>query len=190
MSNEEHISRGHLPPESWDDMFEEHENLDVCWEETLTSRKTKKRTNSRKKRKSEIGNIATTMNASKVTKRGRKPKKQREPKPQKYAGPSNTDVGSLLTGDLIQDARTNRDLPGLPAMTDTRKDKALTKLISSLPPEVHEIAKVDKKAFDRATKDFRKGNIWIAEEGSRLSGLNCTLRPHQVLGMASLEARA
>jgi hypothetical protein len=123
-----------------------------------------------------------------VTKRGRKSKKQPEPKAPKYAGPSNTDIGSLLTGDLIQDARANRDLPSLPAMTDTRKDKALAKLIASLPPDVQEIAKVDKKAFISATKNFRQGTIKIAEDGSKLTGLNCILRPHQVLGMALLEA--
>jgi len=160
----------------------EQESFDDYWEETLTSKKTKKQ-----KRKSKTVDIATVSNAPKVTKRGRKPKKQPEPKLPKYAGPSNTDIGSLLTGNLIQDAQANRGLPSLPAMTDTSKDRALTKLIVSLPPEVQDVAKVDKKAFISATKDFRHRTFKIAEDGGRLPGLNCTLRPHQVLGMISLE---
>jgi len=129
------------------------------------------------------------LNAPKVTKRGRKPKKQPEPKPPKYAGPSNTDIGSLLTGNLIQDAQANRALPALPAMTDTCKETALKNLIASLPPEVQEIAKVDKRAFISATRNFHPRSIKIKEDGGQLRGLKCTLRPHQILGMASLELR-
>lgn len=166
----------------------ELENIDTFWE-TLTSKKKKgsnsngrkKQSNSRGKRK-----LKTVDTTSKVTKKERKSKNQPQPKPAKYAGPSNTDIGSLLTGDLIQDARANRYLPALPAMTSTRKDKALKELVSSLPPEVQEIAKVDKKAFINATKDFRRGFLKIAEDGGRLSGLNCTLRPHQILGTTPL----
>lgn len=178
----------------------EQESFAISWEETLTSKKAKKcsnsdgrkrHTNSREKANSKTADTATVSNASKVTKRGRKPKKQPQPKLPKYTGPSSTDIGSLLTGNLIQDAQANRDLPGLPAMTETHKDKALAKLVASLPPEVQEIAKVDKRAFISATQDFRKGRLRIAEEGGKLSGLNCTLRPHQILGMAlSLEASA
>lgn len=174
----------------------ENQSIDICWEETLTNKKNKKgsKPNGRKqhaisteKRKSKIANNPATLHAPKVIKRGRKPKNQSKPKPPKYAGPSNADVGSLLTGDLIQDAQANRGLPSLPTMTSTRRGKALAQLIASLPLEVQDIAKVDRRAFISASKDFRNGTIKIAEEGSRINGLHCTLRPHQVLGMASFE---
>ncbi|KAF2432590.1 hypothetical protein EJ08DRAFT_695349 [Tothia fuscella] len=102
------------------------------------------------------------------------------------------DMGSLFTGNPIEDARNNRNRPSMPIMDSARKHDALHKLVASVPKEHRGAAGVDRNHLLSASRDFDgRGSCRTVEgqDGWKLSGMNCILKHHQLLGAAFMRRR-
>ncbi len=62
-----------------------------------------------------------------------------------------TNIRSLYTGNVIDDATANRNAAEQPKFTSTNKAAALTELIASIPEEERKTATADKNALLEAT---------------------------------------
>ncbi|KIW01890.1 hypothetical protein, variant [Verruconis gallopava] len=102
-------------------------------------------------------------------------------------------IGSLLTSNIIHDARGNENLGTLPVLSTTNRSLALKRLVASLPPEHRAAARIDKRALLDAMRDFstcRSIKIVPGEDGGYLlKGMVTPLKPHQLTGAAFMRRR-
>lgn len=96
--------------------------------------------------------------------------------------------------DVFRDAEEVADRSNQPAFKagTSRRDYALKDLIASVPQDDKPAAIGDKKFLEQSLKDFDgQGSCKPSKDGSgwSLSGMNCTLKHYQVLGVAFMRKR-
>jgi hypothetical protein len=132
------------------------------------------------------GKRSKEKSLDKVQDKNSRVSKKAKEKKAKNKDPNLMDYGSLWTSNVIQDARRNEGRPALPAMTSTRRDQALKALVASVPLENRKMARMDMNYLDSACKDFT-GRLSVrampGNDGWRVTGLNCILKHHQLLGI-------
>jgi hypothetical protein len=108
--------------------------------------------------------------------------------------PVMSNVGSLLTGNIFQDARhLNEGEETNPLqLTHRRRDEALTALVASLSTEERSLASVDKKELDKAAQKFSgHGSVYPCTKTGewKMKGFKSTLKHFQMLGTAWMRER-
>lgn len=179
-----------------DDRMEEYDQENVDHEETLCSAKAKRKaqhstakSNDKKKREPKSQKPPVQDKNARVRKSGPAKGETKRRKQKQPAKPKLTDIGSLLTGNILHDHASNQGKTALPQLTSNRRNEALNNLIASLPEEERKAAKSDKKYLDEACKVFKRGTLRVSKESEgdvptflKLKGLRCDLKPHQVMG--------
>lgn len=128
----------------------------------------------------------------KRAKRGEGKKRKSKKKEHPAADISNPmlDAASLFTANVFTDAAANENMPELPAITETRKDEALKKLIASVPLDQRKKAMTDKKELFAATKKFsRRGARPDGAGGWKITGMETSLKNYQLLGAGFMRER-
>ena len=122
--------------------------------------------------------------------------KKRASKPKK--GPIMSNVHSLLTSNLITDARSGSGnanalrQPGFGTATGRDRGKALQQLLASIPEEDRKTsgASADKNALVRACQSFNSRRMKPdGKAGWKLKGMETSLYHYQLLGAAFMRDR-
>lgn len=114
-------------------------------------------------------------------------------KKEKYAGPTMLNAEGINTVNVVEDAAHNDKLANPPTFgNQSTRNTALYRLIESIPTEKQDIAKTDIKFFNDKLKAFTgKGrSISSGPNGDwNVKGMRVTLKPYQMLGVASMRER-
>lgn len=138
--------------------------------------------------------VQNTINAMQS---GSKPVASKTPATTSRRAPGHniSNVQSLMTGtDVFRDTAVvagHSNQPGFKAGI-SRRDLALRDLIASVPQEERAAASGDKKFLMDSLKDFDgQGSCKPSKDGDgwTLSGMKCTLKHYQVLGVAFMRKR-
>jgi SNF2 family DNA or RNA helicase len=119
------------------------------------------------------------------------PKKGARKHPRERDIGNHTNLASVRSTNVFQDAEAVAHLGDQPVFSERRRPDALKQLIASVPQESRKIASADKKFLDEACKAFNGvGSVYPGDKGNWVvKGMHTQLKHYQVLGTAFMRKR-